>query len=215
MNQSPEILLLAALDKSIHTSEESSRHKADELLTFIYSVVNEYPHILWNNPQVWKIAKAYLLLFHFDMLETEEENCKLLKQSYMFAQRSIDICEKQPELMKSEDYFQALHTQFILLQSCEEFFEGFVAELYVSISTKQQEASQISYRLAQKVLPIITYNRIVKIDDAFDNFHNDPYLEEMCNQFETENSDITPKQIEEAEKVHTLLIHSFVKENIA
>ena len=70
----------------------------------------------------------------------------------------------------------------------------------------------IANKLAQKIIPIITYNMLVKVDDTFEQFNHNQLLESMCNEFELDNPDITTKQLDEADKVHAILIHSFLRD---
>ena len=73
------------------------------------------------------------------------------------------------------------------------------------------EERLIANRIANRIIPVIAYNMIVKVDDTFEDFHNDSLLAEMCNKFELENPDITPKQLDDAIKIHKMLIRTYLE----
>lgn len=208
----PQDFLLAALDKVLLYSEQQKQHKAEEVLPHIFAIVEEYPHILWNTPHVWKLAKAYMILYHYDAGDDEQRSMTIVKQAYMYAIRAVELCEKIPEYTCTDMHFNALHTQIMLLSTCEDVFVGALADVYVHLHASDARIHEISTKLAQKIMPIITYNMLVKVDDTFEQFNHNEVLEAMCNEFELDNPDITPKQLNEADKVHTILIHSFLRD---
>ena len=58
---------------------------------------------------------------------------------------------------------------------------------------------------------MLAYNVVVKVDDAFENFNNDTFLAELCNNFELEHPDITPKQLDDAIKIHRMLVNKYLE----
>ena len=73
------------------------------------------------------------------------------------------------------------------------------------------EERTVAMRLANRILPMLAYNVVVKVDDTFENFNEDEFLAELCNNFELEHPDITPKQLDDALKIHKMLVHSYLK----
>ncbi len=205
----PQYVLLAVVDKAMGMISEGKQAKAQHILPFIYQSVMQFPKILWDNVQVWKIAKIFFVMHHYDMIDDEDEEIQMLQMALVYTQRAKELCEKQKD-MHIQDYFYALQTQAILYSSCSDYYSGTIAELY-SKTVMTAEERMIANRLANRVLPIMSYNSVVKIDENFENFNNDSFSEEICNQFELEHPDITPNQLDDAEKIHKLLIHNYIK----
>ena len=210
MNQdNPQDVLLSVIDKVLEFVSEGKQAKAQHILPFVYESVMQYPNILWNTTQVWKIAKIFMVMHHYDMVEEEDDEIKMLQMALVYTQRAIELCEKDTKTNRNE-YFNALHTQVMLYSSCSDYFETTIAELYSKIVMTDEEKA-ISMRLAGKVLPMLYYNVLVKIDDNFADFNGDSFLSEMCNNFELTHSEVTPKQLEDAEKIHKMLIRKYLE----
>lgn len=207
--ENPETVLLAVINKVLEFSGEGKQAKAQHILPFVYESIMQYPQLLWNNVEVWKVAKSLLVMHHYDMIDEEDEELKMIQMAFVFSQRSIELCEIDVNAHK-EDYFNALHTQIMLLSSCSDYFVDTLAEL-CSKTVMTNEERTVALRLANRILPMLTYNVIVKVDDNFESFNNDAYLAEMCNKFELEHSDTTPKQLEDAKKIHKMLVHTYLK----
>lgn len=207
---SPQEFILAAIDKTLLYSEQQKQHKAQQVLPIIYNIVQEYPHILWHTPEVWKLAKAFMMLYHYDTGDNESKAMTIIKQAYIYAVRAVELCEKQAEFTRTDTHFNALHTQIMILSLCDDIMIGALADVYLQTHSKDSHIQSVSNKLAQKIIPLISYNILVKIDDTFENFNNNSLLETMCIDFELQNPDITPKQLGEAEKVHAILLYSFL-----
>lgn len=207
--ENPQEVLLAVVDKALEMISEGKQAKAQHVLPFVYQSVMQFPNILWDNVQVWKIAKIFFVMHHYDMIEDEDEEIKMLQMALVYTQRAKELCENQNNT-HSQDYFSALQTQAILYSSCSDYYSGTIAELY-SKTVMSGEERVIANRLANRVLPIMSYNSVVKIDENFESFNNDSFSEEICNQFELEHPDITPKQLDDAEKIHKMLIHTYLR----
>lgn len=210
MNQeNPEEVLLAVVNKVLEFSNEGKQAKAQHILPFVYESVMQYPTLLWNTPELWKLAKSLLVMHHYDLVEDEEEEIKMLQMALVMTQRAVELCEADMEKNR-EQYFNALHTQVLLLSTCPDYFEDTIADL-CSKTVMSEDERAIALRMANRILPRISYNVVVKVDDNFENFNGDELLSEMCAQFEQENPDIQPKQLEDAQKIHALLVRSYLK----
>ncbi|HRS19119.1 MAG TPA: hypothetical protein P5243_06430 [Bacteroidales bacterium] len=209
---SPQDFLLATLDTILHYSKQQKQHKVEQILPIVHDIVRNYPHILWHTPLIWKLAKVYMIMYHYDGGDDENFSMNLVKQAYIFSQRAVDLCEKQAEYTATDIHFDALHTQVMILNTCQDVLVGALAEVYMQLHSAESNIQSISNKLAQKIVPIIAYNIVVKIDDAFTNFNNNAVIERMCNDFELSNPDITTAQLEQADKVHAILIHSFLRD---
>ena len=211
MNQNnPEEVLLAVVNKVLEFSGEGKQAKAQHILPFVYESVMQYPQLLWNNKEIWKIAKALLVMHHYDMIDDEDEEIKMLQMAFVFSQRAVELSEPDEGNAAEEDYFHALHTQIMLLSSCQDYYTTTIADL-CSKPEMSDEERMIANRIANRIIPVIAYNMIVKVDDTFEDFHNDSLLAEMCNKFELENPDITPKQLDDATKIHKMLIRTYLE----
>jgi len=203
--EKPDAILLSVIDKILEFTNEGKQAKAQHILPFVYESVMQFPMILWDNPQVWKIAKVFLIMHHYDLIEDEDDEITMLQMALVYTQRAIELNEKQPD---ADNLFQALHTQVLLYSTCADYYETTIADLYAK-TVMTDEERMISKRLASKVSPMLYYNTLVKIDDSFENFNNDSFLAEMCNAFELEHPDVTPKQLEDAVKIHRILIRTY------
>lgn len=211
MNQNnPEDVLLAVINKVLEFSGEGKQAKAQHILPFVYESVMQYPQLLWDNKEIWKIAKALLVMHHYDMIDDEDEEIKMLQMAFVFSQRAIELSAPNEGDTADEDYFHALHTQIMLLSSCQDYYTTTIADL-CSKPEMTDEERLIANRIANRIIPVIAYNMIVKVDDTFEDFHNDSLLAEMCNKFELENPDITPKQLDDAIKIHKMLIRTYLE----
>jgi len=208
MEQKPEDILLISINKALTYSEKGLTHKSQDLLKFIYYTSIEFPNLLWNSIEIWKLAKSFLILYHQDIFDDENTNIQIIQMSYVYNQRAIDLYKENPQPQYTEDYFHALHTQVVILSTCSDCFIHSISELYSKESMTAEEL-KIAQRLAYKILPIITYDALMAIDDTFPNFNNDLFLDEVCNKIELDNPDITDEQIIESKKIHTVMLHSF------
>lgn len=208
-NPNPEDVLLAVINKVLDFSNEGKQAKAQHILPFVYESIMQYPQLLWNSVEVWKIAKSLLVMHHYDLLDDEEEELKMLHMALVYSQRAIEICESDLETHK-ESYFNALHTQIMLLSSCPDYYVDTLAEL-CSKPEMTDEERMIALRMANRILPMMAYNVVVKVDDTFENFNNDDFLEELCNGFELEHPDVTVEQLDNATKIHKMLVHTYLK----
>lgn len=210
MNQeNPEEVFLAVLNKVLEFSNEGKQAKAQHILPFVYQSVMQYPQLLWNNTEVWKVAKALLVMQHYDMIDDEDEEIKMVQMAFVYAQRAAELCEADVDANK-DAYFNSLHTQIMLLTTCSDCFVDTLTDL-CSKTVMSEDERTVAMRLANRILPILSYNLVVKVDDNFENFNNDELLAEMCNNFELEHSDITPKQLDDAMKIHKMLVHTYLK----
>ncbi|MBP5370555.1 MAG: hypothetical protein J6Y55_01390 [Bacteroidales bacterium] len=210
MNQdNPEEVLLAVINKVLEFSNEGKQAKVQHILPFVYESVMRYPQLLWNSVEVWKVAKSLLVMHHYDLVEDEDDELKMLQMAFVYAQRAIELCETDVERYKQQ-YFNALHTQVLLLSSCPDYFVDTLTDL-CSKTVMSNEERTVAMRLANRILPMLAYNVVVKVDDAFENFNEDEFLAELCNNFELEHPDITPKQLDDALKIHKMLVHSYLK----
>ncbi|MCQ2606788.1 MAG: hypothetical protein MJ204_09680 [Bacteroidales bacterium] len=210
MNQeNPEEVLLAVVNKVLEFSNEGKQAKAQHILPFVYETTMQYPTLLWYTPEIWKLAKSLLVMHHYDLVEDEDEEIQMLQMALVMTQRAVELCEADKD-KNAEHYFNALQTQILLLSTCSDYFEDSIAEM-CSKTVMSADERAVALRMANRILPRITYNVVVKVDDNFEDFNGDELLAEMCSQFEQENPDIQPKQLDDAQKIHSMLVHSYLK----
>ena len=205
----PEEVLLAVVNKVLDFANEGKQAKAQHILPFVYESVMNYPELLWNNVEVWKIAKALLIMHHYDLVEDEADELRMLQMALVFSERAIELCESNKETPR-DVYFKALQVQVMLLSSCSDYYADTIVEM-CSKTLLPPEERMMAIRLANKIMPMLSYNVLVKVDDAFENFNGDAFLSNLCNEFELENPDLEPKQLEDAKKIHKMLIHTYLK----
>lgn len=198
---SPQELVLQAADTAFAYAEKGQQSKAEKYLISVYHITQKFPQVLWNHPESWKLAKAYLLLYHFDSIPQESENITSLQKAYIYAQNSITLCKSNPK--EKDNFYQGVYSQILLLSTCVDGYETILTHLY--INKAHSTNLRLAQALAAKVLLLITYILLVEIDDNFENFNNNADLEHLCNTIEIENPDITVKKIDEAQKIAVLL----------
>ncbi len=208
-DSNPEEVLLAVVNKVLDFANEGKQAKAQHILPFVYESVINYPQLLWDNVEVWKIAKSLLIMHHYDLIEDEADELRMLQMALVFSQRAIDLCEKDIEANRNE-YFKALQVQALLLASCSDYYADTIADMCAK-TVQQSEERAMAVRLANKIMPLLSYNALVKIDDSFENFNGDVFLSNLCNEFELENPELEPKQLEDAKKIHKMLIRAYLK----
>ena len=208
-DSNPEEVLLAVVNKVLDFANEGKQAKAQHILPFVYESVMNYPELLWNNVEVWKIAKALLIMHHYDLVEDEADELRMLQMALVFSERAIELCESNKETPQ-DVYFKALQVQVLLLSSCSDYYADTIVEM-CSKTLLPPEERMMAIRLANKIMPMLSYNVLVKVDDAFENFNGDAFLSNLCNEFELENPDLEPKQLEDAKKIHKMLIHTYLK----
>ncbi|SRR5574344_178367 len=208
-DSNPEEVLLAVVNKVLDFANEGKQAKAQHILPFVYESVMNYPELLWNNVEVWKIAKALLIMHHYDLVEDEADELRMLQMALVFSERAIELCESNKETPR-DVYFKALQVQVMLLSSCSDYYADTIVEM-CSKTLLPPEERMMAIRLANKIMPMLSYNVLVKVDDAFENFNGDAFLSNLCNEFELENPDLEPKQLEDAKKIHKMLIHTYLK----
>ncbi|MCL2327629.1 MAG: hypothetical protein FWC39_03830 [Bacteroidetes bacterium] len=201
-----------ALITALNLSKQNKRAQAEPLLRMIYEIARNNQGIELPDAEMWQLAKALLVWYQYDNFEHEQERLAVLKKVYLYAQKTIDEYEcfdklsnrkrQMPEFL--EPYYEALLVQIIILHDCNEDFEILVADVYNRCMPETDAA--ITPRLAQKAVLYILYNTIVKIDDAFENFHNNEWIEKLCNTIEIENPDLTPQQLVNAEKIQRTIV---------
>jgi hypothetical protein len=208
-DSNPEEVLLAVVNKVLDFANEGKQAKAQHILPFVYESVMNYPELLWNNVEVWKIAKALLIMHHYDLVEDEADELRMLQMALVFSERAIELCESNKETPQ-DVYFKALQVQVLLLSSCSDYYADTIVEM-CSKTLLPAEERMMALRLANKIMPMLSYNVLVKVDDAFENFNGDAFLSNLCNEFELNNPDLEPKQLEDAKKIHKMLIHTYLK----
>lgn len=197
-------ILKKALETALDLSKQNKRTQADALLRKIFEITQSEKTLELEITDVWKLAKALLAWYQIDNFESEQERLLVLKKSYLIAQQSIDNYEREQCAELLEVFYEALLVQIIILNNCTEDFEMIVADVYTRCTSETN--STIASRLAQKVVLHILYNTIVKIDDAFENFHNNEWIEKLCNDIEIGNPDLTPQQLINAEKIQKTIV---------
>jgi len=196
--------IIKALTTALDLSKQNRQAQAEPLLRMIYEVEQSNRGVELPDAEMWQLAKALLVWYRYDNFEHEHERLTVLGKAYLYAQKTIDAYEREqiPEFL--EAFYEALLVQIVILHDCNEDFEILVADVYKRCMNETDAA--ITARLAQKAVLHILYNTIVKIDDAFENFHNNHRIEKLCNTIEIENPDLTPQQLVNAEKIQRTIV---------
>ncbi|MFO7868439.1 MAG: hypothetical protein R6U95_03970 [Bacteroidales bacterium] len=211
----PQDMVLTLAEKVIHAGTQLQRLPLQKIHSTLQSVLKEFPHILWHHPEIWKLAKVYIIMYHSDVDEDEDKNITMIEHAYIFAQRTIDMYEQDKHNVPKKDYFTALHTQVLLLATCGECYIPTLVQLYTqNPHTIDTEIRRVARNLSSTMLEYIEYALIDKITQNFDGLMNDEFLEDRCYFLEHEHEELSLKRINYAHKVNNKMIFDLQKEYI-
>jgi hypothetical protein len=199
-------ILKKALNTALDLSKCHKRSQAEPLLRKIYEIIQSNYYIELEDADMWKLAKALLIWYQYDNFENEYERLSVLKKIYMYAQQTIDTYEREHKPEYLEPFYESLVLHILILHRCNEDFEMIVADVYNRCM--RNELPTNTHRLSQKIVLRMLYNTIVKIDDTFENFHDNEWIEKLCNTIEIENPDLTPQQLIDAEKIQQIIVRT-------
>lgn len=206
----PQRIAENLLHEILSQANVGNKARAAELLPTLYTIIQEFPHILWHSSEVWKVAKALLIMYHYDVLDDEDENIELVEYAFVFAQRAVSLYEKQPLQFSRDDYFNALHTQTVLLSSCADCYVHSIAQLYLSQQKEvSSEHKQVSLQVSYALLPYMQYVLLEKISEEFEGLCEDGFLLELAHSIESEITTVSEKQITQASNLISFLVRMF------
>jgi len=215
MNKDPQELVITLADQIITLSNEGNKAQASKILETLYAILKEFPHILWNSVKVWKLSKALLIMYHYDVLDKEDENIYIAELAYIYAQRTQELFENSLQENAEDDYFYAIHTQLVLLTTCEDCFTLTVEQFYANSGKIDEKTLQIAHSLASEVMPFVKYSLLEKIESEFDGYRKDAFLEQLCNEIELDYPEISDNKITHGGKIHKMLVNTLAKKLIA
>jgi len=202
------------IEKALEASENRKIRLANESFRNIYASVHKHPLLLWNNPRVYLLGKAFMVMYHSDLFESEEQNIELAHLSLFYLQRSEDLC-KDGFISDSTILFETLRIQAVLFKTCEDCYIESVATFYQphnhNVNADEKHGSVL---LATRVMLFVLYSVLVEITDSFDGFKGDAYLDDICKTIELENPTISNKLLKEGNNVRKLL-YTYCKAKIA
>ena len=210
----PEIELIALIESALTATESRKYRAANEAFRIIYAEIHENPLILWNNPKVFLLGRACMIMYHGDLFESEAQNVELAHLSLFYLQRSEELY-KTGIITELDDYFQILRIQAVLLKTCEDCFVENVSSFYQP-HTREVTADEKkgSLLLANRVMEYMLYSVLVEITDTFNGFKGDAFLDETCKNIEIYNPSISEKLLKEGTNVRRML-YIFSKAKIA
>lgn len=216
-SQNPQKIALQLIDSILETSNSGNKIQALKLCATLRSITNTFPLIIWDNQNIWKLAKVFLIMYHYDMYEDEDTNITLIHEAYLYAQRSVDLFEQQEQTDETarEHYFCALQTQALILQTCKDCFIPILSKLY-SKNTGEMSAQEIhvAQQLSYGIIPYMQYAILEKISEAFKGFKRDSFLEDLCSTIELEHTEISQTEIIHAQKIHARMLYDIQKDFI-
>ena len=209
-----ERVLIEHIESALQATENRKYRVANESFRSIYATIKENPLLLWNDPNVFLLGRAFMIMYHGDLFESEEQNVQLAHLSLFYLQRSEELF-KTGIVTNPEDYFQTLRIQAVLLKTCEDCFIETVSTFYQphtrNVSTDEKKGSLL---LANRVMEYVLYSVLVEITDRFNGFKGDAFLDETCKNIELYNPSISDKLLKEGSNVRKLLF-AFCKAKIA
>lgn len=211
--QKPDELIKNLAQQGLENAEQGKLAEAKKYFSALHTIIEEFPHILWKDPEVYMLGKAYLVMYHIDLFDDEETNIALAHLALLFTKRGIQLL-LESNIMQSETggsiVFDAMKNEIVIYKSCEDCFTHSIANFYKPKSATSDEVSLASIQLANRVIPYIQYDLLLKIEEFFESFQDDEYLEELCNEIESTYDNITDMLLVEANNVQKLLYHHII-----
>jgi len=213
-NMTTDKILLENIETALRAVENRKYRIANDAFRFIYEAVHQNPLLLWNHSRVYLLGRVFLVMYHRDLFDSEEQNVELAHLSLVYLQRSEDLY-KSKHITDLETHFETLRIQAVLLKTCEDCFVENVSLFYQPHSREvSPDEKNGSFRLASRVMVYVLYSILVEITDTFDGFKNDLFLDETCKYIELENPSISDKLLKEGSNVRQML-YTFSKAKIA
>ncbi len=201
--QDPITILNELVAAALDYTQQRQIAKANKSFLAIYSLCREFPFILWDSSEINKLAKTYLLMFHFETFETEEENIEISHWAYFYAYRSY---MRATENNDSKLIFESLKNLVLITDECSENFIESAAKYFQPRSGDiSQQIMLDSRQMAARIMPLVTYSFILDIEDRFNSFQDDELLEEVCNKIEMDYGNISEKLTKDASNIAKLL----------
>lgn len=202
-NQTPERILTDLIDTALESAQNRQVAKANKSFLAIYMLCREFPLILWDSPDLIKLTKTYILMYHFDTFDSEEENIEISHWAYFYAYRSyvLAIEQNNPKLI-----FDSLRDLVLITNECNDNFIDSAAKFYQPrTSSISQQIIQDSRLMAGRIMPLVSYIFILEIEDRFNSFQDDEILEETCNKIEMEYGNISEKLTNDARTISKMM----------
>lgn len=209
-----EKTLINQIENALDATDNRKYRAANQEYRAIYKTIHESPLILWNNPKVFLLGRAFMVMYHGDLFDDEALNVELAHLSLFYLQRSEELY-KTGVITNPDDFFQILRIQAVLLKTCEDCFVENVSTFYQphtrEVSADEKKGSLL---LANRVMEYVLYSVLVEITDTFNGFKGDAFLDETCKNIEIYNPSISDKLLKEGTNVRKLL-YAFSKAKIA
>jgi len=147
------------------------------------------------------------VMYHFDLFDDEAKNVGIVHLALLYIQRAHQLFLDNV-ISDVNVFFEILRLQTVILKTCEDCFIETVAQFYKP-HTRQASENEVTAAsmLSARVLPYAQYSVIVEINDYFDGFRNNKFLEETCRDLESRFPSISPKLLKEAKNVRAMLFY--------
>lgn len=196
-----QVLLKSAVKKALILGEQGNIRDSSKLFHFIFETCKKFPGILWNDREIQDLGRAFLMLYHLDIYEEEDDSIFIAQLAYVYISRAIEITEKDAEVL-----YSLLRTQLALMKSCEDCFTYLITELYIPEKNQDiQEYRTTANQLANTMITYIQYNIIMDIELIVPDFNNDAFITDLCDNIETSYPDISEEALFNAKKIQRLM----------
>lgn len=193
--------IIPLIKNALQLAEKGLVAKATTQMRTIFNAVTIDNTLLWNDARIADLGKLFLVMYHFDIFDSEEENITLAHKALLYTMRAEELIESTDDSL-----FDILKNQAIILKSSQDCFVDLVSVFYQDHKREQTDDSLRGSRsLAQRVLPYVLYHVLIQITDRFDGFRGDHFLEDCCNDIEEEFPNISEKLMKEAANIKRLV----------
>lgn len=166
-----------------------------EHLVQVYTIVDEEPFLLWDDKALFDLGSAFLLMYHYDLSEREQDQISFAQYAFLFLSRAMDL-----ELNSASGSFADLYGQdghileitknlLMLVEQCEDELSLTLADMLapaVKTATPDNAHRQKAIEQARVALRLIQVHHLEVADSVFPDFADDEFLIEFSNDLESE-----------------------------
>ncbi len=207
------------LKKEIATALEYSQKgkmaKAKDSLLKVYEIVKKEPALLWNDADVAKLGKIFIIMNHFDLFEDEDTNISIAHLAYFFLSRAFELEKSNIDTEGINNYsgplFEILKDRIMIFENCDDSFTHSIAEFYKPKAKdfSPEELDKL-HKYVNNKIPLLQYFDLMYIEKYDDELLDNSYLIEIANKIESE---FGKEDLKEAQQLHEILFY-YIKTKI-
>lgn len=192
------------INKTIKSIELGKVDETEELLEDLFFETDSDPLLIWDEKEVYSLAKACTTMYHRDVFLNEETNIVITHLAYAYFGRALELFSGD-----ANTTYKILKDRVILLYTTADNFYDTIATILEPDNNKSGVDFARGLRsVLGNYLNLMIWADLDKIAALNPDFRNDTLLDDICNEVETElaNEERSEKR---SETLH-LLLNSFI-----